>query len=348
MPSRSFLVVAALFSCVSCRAVNPEAPCEPTAEVCNGLDDNCDERVDEGCACSVGESQPCYSGSSATRDVGACRSGSQTCSAGAWSACTGEVIPTSERCNGLDDDCNGVVDDQVADAGVSCATNLPGQCASGQTTCSSAAFSCLPVTPASDEACDGVDNDCDGIVDNGNPDGGALCNTGLQGACARGTTTCTAGAITCAHSTMPTNEVCDSIDNDCDGTVDDVSAVPIDNVPESCATAPTRVLHDGDSVTGYIELGGADWFYVELSWADSFKAEITQNAAHYRLETFVNCSTNNPPLCQPATRFESTCVDGIHCTASCGQTYSRWSHFGIRVVRISGTRCTPYTVTITN
>lgn len=62
--------------------------------------------------CKPGATQPCYSGPSGTEGVGICQSGTQTCqSDGTWgTTCQGEVLPTQEVCNNLDDDCNGVVD----------------------------------------------------------------------------------------------------------------------------------------------------------------------------------------------------------------------------------------------
>ncbi|HMY18963.1 MAG TPA: choice-of-anchor Q domain-containing protein, partial [Polyangium sp.] len=69
--------------------------------------------------------------------------------------------------------------------------------------------------------CDNIDNDCDGVVDDGNPGGGANCTTGQPGACNAGTTACNAGAIVCNATNSPTTETCDNIDNDCDGVVDD-------------------------------------------------------------------------------------------------------------------------------
>src|SRR5690606_10091458 len=49
-------------------AIHPAA-----AEVCNGVDDNCDGLTDPGCACTNGTSQPCGT------DVGECTIGTQTC-----------------------------------------------------------------------------------------------------------------------------------------------------------------------------------------------------------------------------------------------------------------------------
>ena len=68
-----------------------------------------------GPVCVAGDVVECYSGPAATRSVGACRTGKRTCSAtGSWPAmCVGEVLPATETLNGIDDDCNGSVDDGV-------------------------------------------------------------------------------------------------------------------------------------------------------------------------------------------------------------------------------------------
>ncbi|MEB2313269.1 MAG: MopE-related protein [Sorangiineae bacterium] len=83
------------------------------AEACNGVDDDCDGTVDEGCACSDGQTLPCYVGPAGTEGVGPCKGGVQTCAGGVWGACAGTVLPSAESCNGADDDCNGVIDDKA-------------------------------------------------------------------------------------------------------------------------------------------------------------------------------------------------------------------------------------------
>ncbi|MDH5491936.1 MAG: C-type lectin domain-containing protein, partial [Myxococcales bacterium] len=63
-------------------------------------------RVDEGCACSEGQTRSCGT------SVGACQPGLQTCDImGSWGSCVGQVVATTETCNGLDDDCDGAIDD---------------------------------------------------------------------------------------------------------------------------------------------------------------------------------------------------------------------------------------------
>jgi hypothetical protein len=76
---------------------------------------------------------------------------------------------------------------------------------------------CVPVT----ETCNGFDDDCDTQIDEGNPGGGLTCSTGLPGVCSPGTTACQSSQIRCVQNVQASTEVCDSLDNDCDGTTDE-------------------------------------------------------------------------------------------------------------------------------
>ena len=69
------------------------------------------------------------------------------------------------------------------------------------------------------EICNGVDDDCDGEIDEGIP--GIACGTGDQGACSVGVTACLAGQVVCNENTQPSAEICNRIDDDCNGLVDD-------------------------------------------------------------------------------------------------------------------------------
>ncbi len=80
----------------------------------NGLDDNCNGQVDEGCPCRPGEMRACFPGAPDRRGVGACRDGTMRCTElGAWvgNECRGATPARAETCDGRDEDCDGSIDD---------------------------------------------------------------------------------------------------------------------------------------------------------------------------------------------------------------------------------------------
>ena len=97
--------------------------------------------------------------------------------------------PIEERCNYIDDDCDGEIDE-------------------GQ---KNICDSCGPI-PA--ESCDNIDNDCDGPIDE---DLARECET----ACERGVEVCSEGNWISCTATQPLEEECDGEDNDCDGQIDE-------------------------------------------------------------------------------------------------------------------------------
>jgi len=80
----------------------------------------------------------------------------------------GPPVCTVELCNGKDDDCDGLVDEESQNAGADCITALPGVCKDGTVVCQDGALACLPDAPSLPETCDNnLDDDCNGIIDDG-------------------------------------------------------------------------------------------------------------------------------------------------------------------------------------
>jgi hypothetical protein len=123
------------------------------------------------------------------------------------------------NCDGIDNNCNGTVDDgYVPDS--SCF--LPGACAAGNaaSSCSGGVVTpCATGIPSSDANCDGIDNNCDAQTDEGYVSVQTSCGVG---ACAAtGSTSCVLGGV--VESCTPGNstaEVCNGIDDDCNGEID--------------------------------------------------------------------------------------------------------------------------------
>ncbi len=255
--------------------------------------------------CVLGQTRLCYGGPEGTAGVGACAAGTERCIDTGWTgACEGERLPAAETCNGRDDDCDRMIDDDlpVRTCGlgvcqrsvptcrgggvemIPCVAGTPGvevcngrdddcdgmtdesmpplPCGVGS--CQTASMTCLDGRPAAcvplaptPEICDQSDNDCDGVADEGMPDG-AGCYTWLLGG-APGVGRCLPGALRCdglagvnrcvARTTdeLPTSEVCNGVDDDCDGLVDEnVAGSPCTRAEGACTSrGSTRCRADG-------------------------------------------------------------------------------------------------------
>jgi hypothetical protein len=222
------------------------SPCDapvPTAELCNLVDDDCDGALDEGtggAACAIDNSN------------GSCP-GVELCDDGAL-ICEGPV-PEPEACDGKDNDCDGETDegfpdtdddgvadcmetDKDGDGVVDGLDNCPAVPNEGQEdfdldgngdACDldddndlvADGDDCEPknpkIHPGADEVCDGKDNDCSGVADDGFAD--LSCG---QGECFHTVPACVGGVPqACNPFEGAAAESCDGKDNDCDGLVDE-------------------------------------------------------------------------------------------------------------------------------
>ncbi len=212
-------VVAVVFvaSCSETGVIGESHPPDPSPrrESCgNGLDDDRDGRIDDGCPCGPGEVQSCFSGDYPSNGIGTCRPGMIECAVsthlewGDWGdyVCTGETLPNdAEVCDGDDDDCDGAVDEGCScEVGISrvCGEDFRvAPCMPGRQMCERGVWSVCEgaVGPSAERCGDGIDNDCNGEIDDA-----SLCRC------------------------IPIPEVCaNDIDDDCDGDIDEPACQPV-------------------------------------------------------------------------------------------------------------------------
>ena len=214
------------------RECNLAEPC-PTGYLCKAIDDltNLCTPVTGSCICThdlLGTNQTCYHENS----FGICK-GSVTCGGpGGWSECDANE-PSLETCDGKDNDCDNEVDEGVA--GAPCQEqNDFGTCL-GVTEChGSAGLACTAQMPVA-ESCDGMDNDCNGKVDDANADGcielfedvdkDGIGNANSTACLCKAEGNFTAGVGGDCNDFNPSigtgkPEICNGLDDDCDGEVD--------------------------------------------------------------------------------------------------------------------------------
>ncbi len=249
--------------------VNPDAP-----EQCNELDDDCDGDVDEDLSLNTYYADSDGDGYGSTDTIEHCATEPPEGYASELGDCDdGDVFVypgAPERCNSLDDDCDGAVDEEVVymdywpdvdgdgygdDSAIPVNTceGQPSEHVSNADDCDDGNSS---INPGAAEQCNGVDDDCDGTADDGlvfvdywpDVDGDGY---GAEGAtpvstCDGAPSGYAADDTDCNDSDSSINpgalEQCNGVDDDCDGTADD-GLVFVDYWPDG----------DGD---GYGDEGG--------------------------------------------------------------------------------------------
>jgi len=334
-------------------AINPSA-----TETCNSIDDNCDAQVDEGDICD-------HDGDGYTTGQGDCDDSNTS------------IHPNAaEVCNSVDDNCNGQTDegvtttfyrDQDTDgygnlSVTTQACSAPSGYVSNNTDCNDASVS---VHPGATEVCNNVDDDCDASIDEGvtttffrDQDGDGYGSSSIT------TQACSAPSGYVSNSTdcndasagvhPGATDICNSIDDDCNGITDDhaISATitPSGTVYYCTGSTVTLTANSGSGISyqwikGTKNISGATNSIYSTGSAASYKVKETNSygcSSTSAVTTLV--SVSKPQASITAQGNLNICNTGsvvLQANSGSGYTY-QWLKNGSN---ISGATNQNYTVT---
>ncbi len=243
------------------------------AEVCDGIDNNCNQQSDE----ALGET---------TCGQGPCQHTVANCINGTPQNCDPFQGQSSETCDGIDNNCNGQADEGNPGGGGNCQVQgVLGECAQGTLNCVAGSLQCQQTNFGTVEQCDGKDNNCNGSVDENDPGGGASCQVpGQQGICASGTLHCQNGSPQCQQTEFGQQEICDYKDNNCDGQVDNVSGIG-----NNCSVPGKQ----GPCANGKMECSGNSFQCVQQNWPQSESCNSEDDDCNGQVDGFTKSCSNS-------------------------------------------------------